>query len=49
MASIEKRTSKNGKTTYRVKVRMRGRSVTETFNRLTDAKIWAKQTEAAIS
>ncbi len=49
MASIEKRTNKKGKTTYRVKVRMRGRSATETFDRLTDAKIWAKQTEAAIS
>ncbi len=49
MASIEKRTSKDGKITYRVKVRMRGRSVTESFSRRTDAKAWATQTEAAIS
>lgn len=49
MASIEKRVSKDGKVTYRVKVRMRGRSVTESFTRKTDAKAWATQTEAAIS
>ncbi len=49
MASIEKRTGKDGKITYRVKVRMRGRSITESFSRKTDAKAWATQTEAAIS
>lgn len=49
MASIEKRTTQNGKTSYRVKVRLKGYPVqTETFNRLTDAKKWAQQTEAAI-
>jgi len=49
MASIEKRTSKDNEVTYRVKVRIKGRPVeTATFNRLTDAKLWAQQTEADI-
>jgi integrase len=48
MASIEKRTDKKGKVSYRVKVRMRGRNLSETFKRLTDARTWATQTEAAI-
>jgi len=48
MATIEKRTTQNG-TTYRVKIRLKGRqSETATFDRLTDAKRWATQTEAAI-
>lgn len=49
MANIEKRTSKDGKTSYRVKIRLKGRQPeTATFKRLTDAKRWATQTEAAI-
>lgn len=47
MATIEKRTSNTGQTTYRVKVRLRGASPrTQTFKRLTDAKAWAAKTEA---
>ncbi|KAA1175878.1 site-specific integrase [Marinobacter salinexigens] len=49
MASIEKRTDKQGKSSYRVKIRLKGRPTeTATFDRLTDAKRWATQTEAAI-
>lgn len=49
MASIEKRTSAEGETSYRVKVRLKGHPVqTATFERITDAKKWAGQTEAAI-
>lgn len=49
MAVIEKRTTKNNKTTYRVKIRLKGYpSQTATFDRLTDAKKWAQLTEAAI-
>ena len=49
MASIEKRISQDGKTSYRVKIRLRGHPpVTETFGRLTDARRWAAQTETAI-
>ncbi len=49
MASIEKRTNGKGETTYRVKVRLKGYPAqTETFNRLTDARKWATQTEAAL-
>ena len=48
MATIEKRTTQTG-TTYRVKIRLKGRQEeTATFERLTDAKRWATQTEAAI-
>jgi len=47
MATIEKRTSSDGKTSYRVKVRLRGFAPeTATFDRLTDAKTWAATTEA---
>jgi len=46
MASIEKRKAADGKTSYRVKIRLRGfEPVTATFERLTDAKTWAAQTE----
>ena len=47
MAYIQKRTTKDGKTSYRVQVRLRG-FATEcaTFDRLTDAKEWATKTEA---
>ena len=49
MANIQKRTTKNGETTYRVQVRIKGRPTeTATFKRLTDAKLWAQQTEADI-
>ncbi|WP_031405392.1 site-specific integrase [Thiomonas sp. FB-Cd] len=48
MASIEKRENEQG-TTYRVKVRLKGKPAqTATFERLTDARRWAQQTEAAI-
>ena len=49
MASIEKREATEGKTTFRVKVRIKGYPTeTATFERLTDARRWAQQTEAAI-
>lgn len=49
MASIEVRTDSEGNKSFRVKVRLKGRpSQTATFKRLTDAKRWATQTEAAI-
>lgn len=49
MASIEKRTSKSGQVSYRVKVRMKGHPAqSATFTRRTDAKKWAADTESAI-
>ncbi len=49
MASIRKRANKNGTTSYRVEVRLKGFPPQRaTFKRLTDAKVWAGQTEAAI-
>lgn len=49
MAYIEKRISKAGKTSYRVMVRMKGHPTeSATFERITDAKDWAKHTESAI-
>ncbi|MGZ8216953.1 tyrosine-type recombinase/integrase [Methylomagnum sp.] len=49
MANIEKRTTQDGKTAYRVKVRLKGYPAqTATFDRLTDAKKWASATESAI-
>ena len=49
MANIEKRTTPDSKTSYRVKVRLKGYPVqTATFERLTDAKKWASSTESAI-
>jgi ADP-ribosylglycohydrolase len=49
MATIEKRISQTGKVTHRVKLRIKGCPTAEaTFERLTDAKRWAVQTEAAM-
>lgn len=49
MANIEKRVSKDGKTSYRVKIRLKGFPIqSATFERLTDAKKWTQQTESAI-
>ena len=46
---IEVRRNADGSTVYRAKVRMRGHPLqTATFPRLTDAKRWRVQTEAAI-
>mgnify|MGYP001166069930 CR=1 FL=1 len=47
MATIEKRTTKGGDTTYRAKVRLRGEAPrSRTFRRLTDAKAWAAKVES---
>ncbi len=49
MATIRKRTDKDGNTAYHVQIRLKGYpSQTESFTRLTDAKIWAASTESAI-
>lgn len=49
MAYIQERTAKDGKTHFRVQVRLKGFPIqTATFDRKTDAKRWAQQTEAAI-
>lgn len=48
MATIEKRISGAGATAYRVKIRKRGISTTETFSKLTLARKLATATEAAI-
>lgn len=49
MASIEKRTTEDGKATYRVKVRLKGFPVqSATFDRKTDASKWAASVESAI-
>ncbi len=49
MATITKRGDSEGKTHYQVKVRLKGHPIqSSTFDRLTDAKKWATQTEAAI-
>lgn len=47
MATIEKRQTADGKTTYRAKVRIKGFAPeSATFERLTDAREWAKRIEA---
>ncbi len=49
MATIEKRVGEAGAVAYRAKIRIKGSpSETATFTRLTDAKRWVQQTEAAI-
>jgi integrase len=49
MASIRKRTNKDGSTSYRVDIRLKGHPAERaTFKRLTDAKAWAQDTESAI-
>jgi integrase len=49
MASIEKRVAKDGKTSYRVKVRLKGfPPETASFERITDAKQWAAKIESDI-
>ena len=49
MATIEKRTGKDGQAQYRVKLRLRGhKPASATFARLTDAKRWAAETETRI-
>lgn len=49
MANIEKRTSNDGKISYRVKIRLKGYPAqTATFDRKTDAQKWVQQTESAI-
>jgi len=49
MATINKYTDAKGKTTYRVRVRLKGHPVqTATFSGLTKAKKWVQQTETEI-
>lgn len=49
MATIERRVSKDGKETFRVKIRLRGgKAASATFNRKQDAKRWAAETETEI-
>ncbi len=49
MANIEKRVSQDSGISYRVKVRLKGHPIeSATFDRITDAKKWAQQTESAI-
>lgn len=49
MANIEKRISNDGSTSYRVKIRLKGHAPeSATFDRLTDAREWARKTEADI-
>ena len=47
MATIQKRISKDGATSYRVQIRLKGfPPESASFERLTDAREWAKKTEA---
>ena len=46
MAQIRERTRKYGKKSFLVRIRMRGKQeAAASFDRLTDARIWAQQTE----
>lgn len=48
MAYIFKRTGRDGAITYRVRVRLKGKTASATFKRKTDAQRWAHATETAI-
>jgi integrase len=49
MAVIEERKGRDGKTVYRVRVRVKGYPEhSATFSRKTDARLWAQETEAAL-
>jgi integrase len=49
MAQIQERLKSDGSKSYRVRIRIHGHPpATATFDRMTDAKRWATQTEAAI-
>lgn len=49
MATIQERETDDGKTSYRVQVRLKGYPAqTATFSRITDARRWAQQIESAI-
>ncbi len=49
MATIQKRAGRDGKTSYRVQVRIKGFAPeTASFERLTDAKAWSSKTESDI-
>lgn len=49
MAYIQERQDRDGKPRYRVQIRVRGQPIqSKTFERKTDAKIWAQQTETSI-
>ena len=49
MAQIRERLRKNGKKTFFVRIRMKGHPEdTASFDRLTDARIWASTTETAM-
>lgn len=47
MADIQKRTKRNGKISYTARIRVRGyKTMTASFERLTDARSWANEHEA---
>ena len=49
MAYIETRSTQDGKNRYKAQVKLKGYPIqTATFERLTDARRWAQQVEAAI-
>ncbi|HUM93563.1 MAG TPA: site-specific integrase [Candidatus Competibacter sp.] len=49
MATFNKYTANDGKVSHRVRIRMKGYPIqTASFERITDARRWAQQTEAAI-
>jgi integrase len=49
MAHIQERKTKDGKSHFRVQIRLKGYPITSgTFERRTDAKLWVQQTESAM-